>query len=176
VLSWLLLTGLWAERSGFRIQAGARHFSVFENVQTSTVAHPALLFDGYQPEFSVGVQWPVRGVDHPPSSMAEIKETVELYLYCCGPAGPVLGRTVHFVQLLLFCAGSESGLLLPELCTFGVSFESRDFYSECAWFVSCSGHRLLKLSYSLLSSPLLRDYSVILPQITPRPLSNLYAY
>jgi hypothetical protein len=28
-----------------------------------------------------GVKWPRRGVDHPPSSSAEVKERVELYLY-----------------------------------------------------------------------------------------------
>jgi hypothetical protein len=30
----------------------------------------------------------------------------------------------------LFCAGVESGLVLPELCAFGVSFESRDFIQK----------------------------------------------
>ena len=28
-----------------------------------------------------GLKWPGRGVDHPPQSIAEVKETVELYLY-----------------------------------------------------------------------------------------------
>jgi hypothetical protein len=36
-----------------------------------------------------GVKWPERGVDHP-SSSAEVKERVELYLY--SPSGPVLGE------------------------------------------------------------------------------------
>ena len=35
---------------------------------------------GYR--FSVtGIKWPWLGVDHPPSSSAEVKERVELYLY-----------------------------------------------------------------------------------------------
>ena len=39
-----------------------------------------------------GVKRPVRGVDHPPPSSAEVKERVELYLYSpSGPSWPVLG-------------------------------------------------------------------------------------
>jgi hypothetical protein len=39
-----------------------------------------------------GVERPGRGVDHPPPSSAEVKERVELYLYCpSGPAWSVLG-------------------------------------------------------------------------------------
>jgi len=36
-----------------------------------------------------GVKHPGCGVDNPPSSSAEVKERVELYLY--SPFGPVLG-------------------------------------------------------------------------------------
>jgi len=39
-----------------------------------------------------GVKRPGHGVDHPPASSAEVKEIVELYLYCpSGPSWPVLG-------------------------------------------------------------------------------------
>jgi len=41
---------------------------------------PRLLYNGYQISFQ-GVKRPGRGVDHPPPSSAEVKETVELYLY-----------------------------------------------------------------------------------------------
>ena len=48
------------------------------------------LYNGYRvlvPE----VKWPRRGVDHPPTSNAEVKERVELYFYFpCGPSWPVL--------------------------------------------------------------------------------------
>jgi len=39
------------------------------------------------------VKWiPGSGVDHPPTSIAEVKEGVELYLYSpSGPSLPVLG-------------------------------------------------------------------------------------
>ena len=38
-----------------------------------------------------GVKRPGRGVDHPPSTSAEVKEIVELYLYSpSGPSWPVL--------------------------------------------------------------------------------------
>ena len=42
-----------------------------------------------------GVKRPVRGVDHPPRSSAEVEERVELYI--CPPSGPSwpgLGRTL----------------------------------------------------------------------------------
>jgi hypothetical protein len=39
-----------------------------------------------------GVKAPGRGVGHPPASSAEVKETVELYIYSpSGPSWPVLG-------------------------------------------------------------------------------------
>jgi len=39
-----------------------------------------------------GVKRPGRGVDHPPSSNAEVTEIVEVYLYSpFGPSWPVLG-------------------------------------------------------------------------------------
>ena len=54
---------------------------------------PSLLYNGYQVSFP-GVKRPGRDVDHPPSSCTEVKERVELYLYC-SPAPesswPVLG-------------------------------------------------------------------------------------
>ena len=42
-----------------------------------------------------GVKRPGRGVDHPLSTSAEVKERVELYLYSSyRPSWPVLGRTL----------------------------------------------------------------------------------
>jgi len=39
-----------------------------------------------------GVNWPGHGIDHPPSSSAEVKKRVELYLYSIsGPSWPVIG-------------------------------------------------------------------------------------
>jgi hypothetical protein len=52
---------------------------------------PSLLYNGYR-VLSRGVKQPGRGVDHPPSSSAEVKERVELYLYSpSGLSWPVLG-------------------------------------------------------------------------------------
>jgi hypothetical protein len=57
---------------------------------------PTLLYNEYRVSFP-GVKWPGRGVDHPPSSSAEVKERVQLYLYSpSGPSWPVLGRTLPF--------------------------------------------------------------------------------
>jgi hypothetical protein len=119
-----------------------------------------------------GVQWPGHGVEHPPKFKAEFKETVELYLYC----SCCRTNCTFYTVAVVLCREWLRFLVMPELCAFGVSFESHDFYSETAWFESWSGHRLLELSYSLLPSPLLRKYSVILPQITSRSLSSLHAY
>jgi hypothetical protein len=59
-------------------------------VQTSPGAHPTFYTMGTR-SFP-GVKWPGRGVDHPPPSSTEVKETVELYLYSpSGPSWPVLG-------------------------------------------------------------------------------------
>jgi hypothetical protein len=55
---------------------------------------PSLLYIGYRLS-PPGVKWPGRGANHPPSSSAEVKERVELYLYSSsGPSWPVLGRTL----------------------------------------------------------------------------------
>ena len=51
---------------------------------------PSLLYTGYRVSFS-GVKRPGRGVKHPPSSSAEVKERVELYLHSpSGPSWPVI--------------------------------------------------------------------------------------
>ena len=55
-------------------------------VQTGSGVHPAscTLGNASLPE----VKRPGRGVDHPPSSSAEVKERVELHVY--SPSGPSL--------------------------------------------------------------------------------------
>jgi hypothetical protein len=56
---------------------------------------PSLLYNGYRVSFPE-VKRPGRGVDHPPTSSAEVKERVELYLYSLsGPSWPFLGRTTE---------------------------------------------------------------------------------
>ena len=52
---------------------------------------PSLLYNGFQISFP-GVKQPGRGIDHRPSSSAEVKERVELHLYYpSGPSQPLLG-------------------------------------------------------------------------------------
>jgi len=59
-------------------------------VQTGPGAHPASY--GMGSGSFLGVKQPRRGVDHPSSSNAKVKERVELYLYSpSGPSWPVLG-------------------------------------------------------------------------------------
>jgi len=52
-------------------------------IQTRPGAHPAsyIMGTGSFP----GIKRPERGVDHPPTSSAEVKERVEIYLY--SPSG-----------------------------------------------------------------------------------------
>jgi hypothetical protein len=59
---------------------------------------PSLLYNGCRDSFP-GVKRPGRGVDHPPSSSARVKERVELYLYSpSGPSWPVIGRTLPYME------------------------------------------------------------------------------
>jgi hypothetical protein len=59
-------------------------------VQTGPESHPACYTIG--PGFFPRVKRPGRGVDHPPTSSAEVKERVQLYIYSLsGPLLPVLG-------------------------------------------------------------------------------------
>jgi hypothetical protein len=80
-------TALRAGRSGDRIPMEARLFSP---VQTGPGAHPA----SYTMDTGsfLGIKRPGRGVDHPPTTSAEFKERVELYLYSpFGPSWSVIG-------------------------------------------------------------------------------------
>ena len=74
-------------RSGDRILVRARFFAPD---QTGPGAHPAsyTMDTGSFP----GVKRPGRGVDHPPTSSAEVEGRVELYIcFPSGPSLPVLG-------------------------------------------------------------------------------------
>jgi hypothetical protein len=80
---------LQAGRSGDRIPVGVR-FSA--PVQTGPRASRTMGTGSFP-----GVKQPGRGVDHPPPSIAEVKERVELYLYShSGPSWPVLGWTLLY--------------------------------------------------------------------------------
>jgi len=81
---------LRAGRSEDRIPVGARFSSP---VQTGSEAHPASYTMGTA-SFP-GLKRPGRGVDHPPPSSAEVKETVQLYFYSASrPSWPVLRWTL----------------------------------------------------------------------------------
>jgi hypothetical protein len=79
---------LRAGRSGDHIPAAAR---ISAPVQTGPGAHPASFTGtGSFP----GVKWSELGNDHPPPTIAEVKERVKLYLHSpSGPSWPVLGWT-----------------------------------------------------------------------------------
>jgi hypothetical protein len=91
ITTWVgIATTLRTGRSEDRTTVGARFFTV---VQTGPVAYLAscTMDTGSFPV----VKRPRRGFDHPPSSSAEVKERVELYLYSpSGLSWPVLGRTL----------------------------------------------------------------------------------
>ena len=58
--------------------------------QTGPGAHPASYTMGTR-SFT-GLEWPGRGVDHPPPTSTKVKERVELYLYSTSePLWPVIG-------------------------------------------------------------------------------------
>jgi len=59
-------------------------------VQSGPGAHPASCAMGIRS--FLGVKQPGHGIDHPPPSSADVKESVALYLYSpSGPLWPVLG-------------------------------------------------------------------------------------
>ena len=71
----------------------------FLPTQTSPGAHP--------PSYTMGtgsfpgVKRPGRGVDHPPPSGSEVKETVELYLY--SPSGTSCSRVNFTLLYVIVC-------------------------------------------------------------------------
>jgi len=59
-------------------------------ILTNPEAHPASYTIG--PGSFPRVKWPGQGVDHPPTSSAQVKEKLELYLYSfSGSSWPVTG-------------------------------------------------------------------------------------
>jgi hypothetical protein len=77
---------------------------IFRTLPDRSWGLPSLLYNGYRFSFP-GIKRPGRGVDHPPSSSAEVKERVELYLYSpSGPSWSGLGRTLPFYQLYCLCS------------------------------------------------------------------------
>jgi hypothetical protein len=60
---------------------------------------PSLLYSGYRVSFA-DVNWPGRGVNHPPSSSVEVKERVELYVFSIsGHSWPILRQTFPILYL-----------------------------------------------------------------------------
>jgi hypothetical protein len=77
--------GLDDRGSRFRFLAGAGKFSLYHRVETGSGAHWAsypMCARGY----SLGVKRPGREAVHSPSSSAEVKEWVELYLHSPNPS------------------------------------------------------------------------------------------
>ena len=68
---------------------------------------PSLLYNAYRVSFP-RVKRPGRGVNHPPTSIAGVKERVEPYLYSLGgPSWSVLRRNLH-LHLCLHSVGCLS--------------------------------------------------------------------
>jgi hypothetical protein len=74
---------LWAGRSGIESRWG-RDFPHPSRPTLGPTQPPTASF--------LGVKWPGGGVDHPPASSAEVKGTVELYIFSpSGSSWPVIG-------------------------------------------------------------------------------------
>jgi hypothetical protein len=69
-----------------------------QDLPHSSCGAPKLLSIGYRVSFP-GVKRPGRDVNHPPPSSADVKETVELYLYSSGPSRHVIGWPLPFYIL-----------------------------------------------------------------------------
>jgi hypothetical protein len=82
-----------AARYGLHCPVGAR-FSA--PVPDRPWGPPIPLYNGYWVSFP-GAKRPRRGVNHPPTSSAEVKERVELHFFSPSrPSWPVLGQTLAF--------------------------------------------------------------------------------
>ena len=76
---------------------------IFRTGPTGPGAHPSSYTTGTV-SFP-GVKWSERGFDHPPSSSAQVKERVELYLYSPSvPSWPVIGWTKKIVSRNKLCS------------------------------------------------------------------------
>jgi len=89
------------------------------HVQTGPGAHPAYYMMGTR-SFP-GVKRLGRGVDHPLPSSAEVKESVELYLYSTSvPTWPVLGWTLplpyRYLTSVLLISVSVWSSRWPSVC------------------------------------------------------------
>ena len=74
----------------------SRWGKIFRNRPNWPLRAPSLLCSGYRVLF-LGVKRPGRGAYHPPSTSAEVRGRVELYLFSsCGPSWPVVGWTLPF--------------------------------------------------------------------------------
>jgi hypothetical protein len=97
--------------SRIRFPAGAGKFSPHHRAQNSSGAHPASYPMCTRCSFP-GVKRPGRESDHSPSSSAEVKECVELYLHSYNTPS---------------CRGAQlkkksTGTTLPYVCTLGHRF------------------------------------------------------
>jgi hypothetical protein len=155
-----LATG-WTVR-GSNPGGGGRDFS-YTSVLTLWTTQPSMK---HVPGHSRGLNRPGHSVNHPPSSSAEVKEIVELYVYCCsGPSWPVLSWPLSLTctvtlntvkELYNRCKnlinndlGSISGkacvrswqLDALRICRFLMSEHLRDFGlpPTCIWGIDSSG-------------------------------------
>ena len=112
-----ILQGINTRKQGSN--PGGARFSA--PILTGPGAHPAsyTMGTGSFP----GVKRPGRGVDHPPPSIAEVKERVELYLYSTsGPSWLVIGWTLEQAR---FLHADNTPVDNAELMAFWISrFES----------------------------------------------------
>jgi hypothetical protein len=95
----------------------------FSHISRPLCALPWFLLNGYRISFP-WVKRPGRGVNHPLPSSSEVKERVELYVYCSsGPSWPVLvwalslnmtqsvTFTRHFERVSEYCEVNRDGML-----------------------------------------------------------------
>jgi hypothetical protein len=84
---------LHAGQAADRVPVGGDIFPISPN---RSWGPPSLLYNGYWFSFQ-RVKRPRRDLNHQPTSSAEVKESVELYLYSpSGPSWPVLWRNSRF--------------------------------------------------------------------------------
>jgi hypothetical protein len=103
IFGFLSLSYIFATATGWTIRgSNPGRGEIFSTRPDRPWGLPSLLYNGYRVCFP-GVKRPGRGVDHPPSSSARVKERVELYLYSSsGPSWSLLGRTLPYIFAIVY--------------------------------------------------------------------------
>ena len=105
------------------------------------------------------------GISYPPSSSAEVKERVEMYLYCpSGPLWSVLGLPLHYHGIWLVIGSSLHLMIIlrqPYVISFGIS----DSWTK----LCCSCKHIMKLLHNVSGAEPVYNFHSCIWHLLPFP-------